>query len=174
MRSILPPPIPLGWGDCAHARRTHEIQKTRNIRSEYMKRRNQWSIHLPPVPPFSVFVSLGNAASFASPLFSSAPLTACVCEGRMGSSDHCNTWSISGRIKWATRREQYVASLNAGLNFTQATRAVGVSRRTGKVWRNEHMRATGRNEKPSADWYRSPVNQPAKLHDATSTRPNAF
>ena len=27
MRSILPPPIPLGWNDCAHARRTHEIQK---------------------------------------------------------------------------------------------------------------------------------------------------
>ena len=73
-----------------------------------------------------------------------------------------------------TRRERYVASLNARLNFTQADRAVDVSKCTGKVWRNEHTRATGRNEKPSVDWYRSPVNKPTKLHNATSTRPNAF
>ena len=123
---------------------------------------------------FYVFMSVDDAASLASPPFSPAPLTACIREGRAGSSDHCNTWSISGRIKWATRRKQYVASLNAGLNFTQAARAVDVSKRTGKVWRNERTRATGRNEKPSVDWYRSPVNKPTKLHNATSTRPNAF
>lgn len=69
------------------------------------KRRNWWPLHLPSVPPFSVFMRLDDTASFASPPFSSVPLTACVCEGRMGSSDHCNTWSISGRIKWATRRD---------------------------------------------------------------------
>ena len=74
----------------------------------------------------------------------------------------------------AARRRRYVEHLEAGMNFTQAARAVGVSKRTGKVWRNEHTRATGCNEKPSVDWYRSPVNKPTKLHNATSTRPNAF
>lgn len=78
---------------------------------------------------FYVFMSVDDAASLASPPFSPAPLTACIREGRAGSSDHCNTWSISGRIKWATRRKQYVASLNARLNFTQAARAVDVSKR---------------------------------------------
>lgn len=34
------------------------------------------------------------------------------------------------------RRERYVALLGEGLNFTQAARMVGVSKRTGKVRRN--------------------------------------
>lgn len=148
----------------------HEIQKTRNIR----KRRNWCPLHFPPVPPFLRLYELGRHCFICVATLQPSPLTACIREGRMGSSDHCNTWSISGRIKWATRRKQYVASLNAGLNFTQAARAVDVSKRTGKVWRNERTRATGRNEKPSVDWYRSPVNKPTKLHNATSTRPNAF
>ena len=46
------------------------------------------------------------------------------------------------------RRVEYVRLLDEGLNFTQAARAVGVSKRTGKVWRNGRTRACGRNEDP--------------------------
>ena len=42
-----------------------------------------------------------------------------------------------------------------GMNFTQAAHAVGVSKRTGRVWSNGRTRATGRNERASMDWYRS-------------------
>ena len=49
------------------------------------------------------------------------------------------------------------------MNFTQAARAVGVSKRTSKVWRNGRTRSTGRNEKPSVDWYRSTVDVPRKI-----------
>lgn len=35
----------------------------------------------------------------------------------------------------AVRRQRYVECLDAGMNFTQAAHAVGVSKRTGKVWR---------------------------------------
>ena len=42
----------------------------------------------------------------------------------------------------AARREHYVELLRQGLNFTQAAKVVGVSKRTGKVWRN------GRRECP--------------------------
>lgn len=49
------------------------------------------------------------------------------------------------------------------MNFTQAARAVGVSKRTGKVWRNGRTRSNGRNEKPSVDWYRSTVDIPQKI-----------
>ena len=52
------------------------------------------------------------------------------------------------------RRSEYVRLLDEeGLNFTQAARAVGVSKRTGKVWRNGRTRATGRNEKASVERY---------------------
>ena len=34
------------------------------------------------------------------------------------------------------RQREYVRALADGLNFTQAAHAVGVSKRTGKVWRN--------------------------------------
>ena len=34
----------------------------------------------------------------------------------------------------AARRRRYAELLEAGMNFTQAARAVGVSKRTGKVW----------------------------------------
>lgn len=53
----------------------------------------------------------------------------------------------------AVRRQRYVELLDQGLNFTQAAHAVGVSKRTGKVWRNGRTRATGRNEKPLVHWY---------------------
>lgn len=46
------------------------------------------------------------------------------------------------------RRAEYVRLLDEeGMNFTQAAHAVGVSKRTGKAWRNGRTRATGRNEK---------------------------
>ena len=51
-----------------------------------------------------------------------------------------------------------------GVNFTQAAHAVGVSKRTGKAWRNGRARATGRNERPSVDWYRSTMDKPRKIH----------
>lgn len=63
----------------------------------------------------------------------------------------------------AARRRRYAELLEAGMNFTQAARAVGVSKRTGKVWRNGRTRSNGRNEKPSADWYRSAVDIPQKI-----------
>ena len=53
----------------------------------------------------------------------------------------------------AARREHYVELLRQGLNFTQAAKAVGVSKRTGKVWRNGRTRSSGRNEKASVAWY---------------------
>lgn len=63
----------------------------------------------------------------------------------------------------AARRRRYAELLEAGMNFTQAARAVGVSKRTGKVWRNGRTRSNGRNEKPSVDWYRSTVDVPRKI-----------
>ena len=46
----------------------------------------------------------------------------------------------------AVRRARYVEHLESGMNFTRAAHAVGVSKRTGKVWRNGRTRSTGRNE----------------------------
>ena len=63
----------------------------------------------------------------------------------------------------AARRRRYAELLETGMNFTQAARAVGVSKRTGKVWRNGRTRSNGRNEKPSVDWYRSTVDIPQKI-----------
>ena len=53
------------------------------------------------------------------------------------------------------------------MNFTQAAHAVGVSKRTGKVWRNGRTRATGRNEKASMDWV-------SFHHGQTQTDPRAL
>ena len=63
------------------------------------------------------------------------------------------------------RRVEYVRLLDEGLNFTQAARAVGVSKRTGKAWRNGRTRATGRDEKPLVDWYRDPMDTPKPIHE---------
>lgn len=63
----------------------------------------------------------------------------------------------------AARRAHYVELVNQGLNFTQAARAVGVSKRTGKVWRNGRTRATGRNEKPNVDWCRCDMDKPQPI-----------
>lgn len=63
------------------------------------------------------------------------------------------------------RRAEYVRLLDEeGMNFTQAAHAVGVSKRTGKAWRNGRTRATGRNEKPLLDRYRSTMDKPRTLH----------
>ncbi|WP_156825512.1 helix-turn-helix domain-containing protein [Actinotignum urinale] len=50
-------------------------------------------------------------------------------------------------------REHYVELLRQGLNFTQVAKIVGVSKRTGKVWRNGRTRSSGRNEKASLAWH---------------------
>lgn len=42
------------------------------------------------------------------------------------------------------RRQRYVELVESGMNYTQAAKAVGVSKRTGQVWRNGRTRATGR------------------------------
>ncbi|RYQ34434.1 transposase [Bifidobacterium pseudolongum subsp. globosum] len=61
------------------------------------------------------------------------------------------------------RRARYVQLLEEGLNFTQAAHAVGVSKRTGKVWRNGRTRSNGRNERPLVDWYGG------RVKDSTTT-----
>ena len=80
-------------------------------------------------------------------------------------------WTFNGveyptrKLMCAARREEYVRLLDEeGMNFTQAAHAVGVSKRTGKVWRNGRTRATGRNERASMDWYRSTMDKPKTLH----------
>ena len=62
---------------------------------------------------------------------------------------------VYGRLRdmQAARRARYAELLKAGMNFTQAAHAVGVSKRTGKVWRNGRTRSTGRNEGPLVAWY---------------------
>ncbi len=78
-------------------------------------------------------------------------------------------WTFNGveyptrKLMCAARRRRYVEHLEAGMNFTQAARAVGVSKRTGKAWRNGRTRSNGRNEKPPVDWYRSTVDIPQKI-----------
>ena len=65
----------------------------------------------------------------------------------------------------AARRAEYVRLLDEeGMNFTQAAHAVGVSKRTGKAWRNGRTRATGRHERASMDWYRSTMDKPKRIH----------
>lgn len=67
------------------------------------------------------------------------------------------------------RRVEYVRLICCeGLNYTQAARVVGVSKRTGKVWRNGRTRSCGRNEKASVvisqDWYREYMTIPDTIH----------
>ena len=47
------------------------------------------------------------------------------------------------------RHREYVRSLADGLNVTQTAHAVGVLKRTGKVWRNGRTRSSGRCERAS-------------------------
>jgi len=80
-------------------------------------------------------------------------------------------WTFNGveyptrKLMCAARREEYVRLLDEeDMNFTQAAHGAGVSKRTGKVWRNGRTRATGRNEKASIDWYRSTMDKPKRIH----------
>ena len=60
----------------------------------------------------------------------------------------------------AARRRHYVELVLAGMGYAEAARAVGVSKRTGKVWRNGRTRSTGRNEAPCAEWTEAAMPQP--------------
>ena len=64
----------------------------------------------------------------------------------------------SRREACQVRHREYVWVLADGLNFTQSAHAVGVSKRTGKVWRNGRTRSSGRCERasiaPQEHWYR--------------------
>lgn len=62
----------------------------------------------------------------------------------------------------AARRAKYLDLVRGGMNFTQAAHAVGVSKRTGKVWRNGRTRSTGRNERPLVDRCRGGMDRPRR------------
>lgn len=62
------------------------------------------------------------------------------------------------------RRERYLELVKEGMNFTQAARCVGVSKRTGKVWRNGRTRSNGRNETAGLDRYRGDMNEPKRIN----------
>jgi hypothetical protein len=73
-------------------------------------------------------------------------------------------YSTRSRICRA-RRVEYVRLLDGeGVSFAEAAGMVGVSKRTGKVWRKGGTRATGRNEQPSVDRYASTVDTPKTIH----------
>lgn len=61
------------------------------------------------------------------------------------------------------RRTRYFELVSSGMNFTQAAKAVGISKRTGKVWRNGRGRSSGRNERALVDWYRGDMDEPKKI-----------
>lgn len=63
----------------------------------------------------------------------------------------------------AARRRHYVELVRGGMNFSQAARAVGVSKRTGRVWRNGRRRASGRHEKSCVDLYSAAMKTPKPI-----------
>ena len=63
----------------------------------------------------------------------------------------------------AARRAKYLGLVRGGMNFTQAAHAVGVSKRTGKAWRNGRTRSTGRNERPLVDRHRGGMDKPKQI-----------
>lgn len=68
--------------------------------------------------------------------------------------------SPSLRLAQAARRAHYLRLMASGMNSTAAACTVGVSKRTGKVWRNGRTRTSGRNEAPAVDWYRGDMPMP--------------
>ena len=62
----------------------------------------------------------------------------------------------------AARRAKYLDLVRGGMNFTQAAHAVGVSKRTGKVWRNGRTRSAGRNGRPLVDRCRGGMDKPRR------------
>ena len=63
----------------------------------------------------------------------------------------------------AARRTKHLDLVRGGMNLAQAAHAVGVSKRTGKAWRNGRTRSTGRNERPLVDWYRGGMDKPKQI-----------
>ena len=61
------------------------------------------------------------------------------------------------------RRARYLELVSGGMNFTRAAEAVGVSKRTGKVWRNGRGRSSGRDERALVDWYRGDMEEPKNI-----------
>ena len=63
----------------------------------------------------------------------------------------------------AARRAKHPDLVRGGTDFTRAAHAVGVSKRTGKVWRNSRTRSTGRNGRPLVDRYRGGMDKPKRI-----------
>jgi IS30 family transposase len=82
----------------------------------------------------------------------------------MESSSYRDCEYATLRQAQAARRQHYVELMEQGMNSTQAAHAVGVSKRTGKVWRNGRTRSTGRDEKASVDWLRGDLPTPTPTH----------
>ncbi len=65
-----------------------------------------------------------------------------------------STYATKNRML-AARRKHYVRLVMSGMSYTEAARTVGVSKRTGKVWRNGRTRTSGRNEPPCKEWLKA-------------------
>ena len=72
---------------------------------------------------------------------------------------------VYGKLKEMreARRAEYFELVSGGMSFTQAAKSVGVSKRTGKVWRNGRTRSTGRDERALVDRYRGDMEEPKKI-----------
>lgn len=80
------------------------------------------------------------------------------------------------KLMCAARCEEYVRLPDEeGMDFTQAAHAVGVSKRTGKVWRNGRTRTTGRGKTKGQAWTGivPPWTNPNGSTRATSIRRSA-
>lgn len=78
--------------------------------------------------------------------------------------EYLETSYPSRSLMCKARRDHYLELVKSGLNFTQAAKIVGVSKRTGKTWRNGRTRATGRNEVAVIDWYGDDMQAPKTIH----------
>lgn len=67
----------------------------------------------------------------------------------------------------AARRRHYVELVLAGMGYAEAARAVGVSKRTGKLWRNGRTRSTGRNEARAQSGRRQPCRSRSRRDPGT-------
>ena len=67
----------------------------------------------------------------------------------------------------AARRRHYVELVLAGTSYAEAARAVGVSKRTGKLWRNGRTRSTGRNEARAQSGRRQPCRSRSRRAPGT-------
>ena len=64
----------------------------------------------------------------------------------------------------AARRAKHPDLARGGMNFTRAAHAAGVSKRTGKAWRNGRTRPTGRHERPLSDRCRGGMDKPKQIN----------